>query len=130
MSTVPNSGTPAPANNAKTLTISDSMSGNYGRPASGGPPVPGKQEGIAPTSGAGPGPTPAYQISMAGAAPTNGGSDMGHGATQIVAQPDATGHPSGDASGGGTVGDSGPQGAAPASTDMDYASDIANPGAG
>lgn len=131
MSTVPNADTPAPANNAKTLLISGSA-GMYGRPASGGPPVAGKQEGNPDSTGAGvpPGPTPIYQISMSGAPVSTGGTqvgaDIGSGATIIAGQPDATGHPAADAVGGGTVGNSGNQGAPPASTDLDYASDIAN----
>ncbi len=105
MSTVPKADTPPPANNAQTLTIGDG-SGMYARPTAGGAAVGNNQ-------GAGPGPAPGYSISMAGVTPGSDGTgaqvgpNMGHGATMIVAQPDATGHPSGDIAGGGTVGNSG-----------------------
>lgn len=90
MSTVPKAGDPAPADNSQTLLISGSA-GMYGRPANGGAPVAGKQEGNAPTSDAPAGATPGYSINMTGAAVTDGGPNMGHGATQIVAEPSATG---------------------------------------
>ena len=124
MTTVPKSDTPAPANNANVKLVSDSMSGNYGRPASGGPPVPGKQEGNAPsnppTADKVPGadtynPQP-YRGADVGVAGTQVGPDMGSGATIIV--PDSGDRPSGDvagATGGGTVGASGPQGPGPGS---------------
>jgi hypothetical protein len=105
MTTVPKAGEPAPPNNAKTTLLSGSA-GMYGRPASGGPPVAGKQEGNAPVSDAPAGPTPGYSINNSGGAPvTTGGPNVGHGATQIVAQPDATGAPE-TATDGGTVGTS------------------------
>lgn len=122
MTTVPTPDTPAPANNAK-ITLLSSDENLYVRPTAGG-----NAAGSATDAAAGP--TPAYSISMAGNAPTGAGPDVGHGATIIVAQPDATGHPAGDAQGGGTVGNSGDQGAPPASTDMDFVSDLANPEAG
>lgn len=134
MTTVPKAGDPAPANNAKTLTVSDAMSGNYGRPASGGAPVAGKQEGNAPASVA-PGVIPnsatAYSPpppAPVTAASTQAGADVGSGTTIIAGQPDATGHPIGDISGGGTVGDSGNQGdtGAPSTirTDFPKSSDL------
>lgn len=102
MTTVPTPDTPAPANNAKTLLLQSDPS-LYVRPTAGG--------NAAGTAGDAPaGPTPGYAVNMAGNAPAGGGPDMGHGATQIVSQPDATGHPAGDAVGGGTVGNSGNQG--------------------
>src|SRR5258708_2775366 len=113
MTTVPKADTPPPANNAKTTIVSDSMSGNYGRPASGGPPVAGKSEGNPPSGGASAGAIPGYSINWAGNAPSMGGTqvgaDVGSGATIIAGQPDATGHPVSDAN-LGTVGDSGNQG--------------------
>ena len=118
MTTVPKAGDPAPANNAKTLTLTGSA-GMYGRPTSGGPPVAGKQEGNAPTSGAPSDPIPGMSAYIppppapVTAGGTQAGADVGHGATIVAGQPDATGHPSGDISGGGTVGDSGNQGAGP-----------------
>lgn len=121
MSTVPDSSTPPPANNAKTTLLSSDPN-LYVRPTAGG-----NASGDASVPG---GATPGYSINMAGNAPAGGGPNIGYGATQIVAQPDATGHPSGDAIGGGTVGNSGDQGAAPASQDIDYASDVSNPSAG
>lgn len=109
MTTVPKAGDPAPANNANTTLISGSA-GMYGRPASGGAPVAGKQEGNPPASVA-PGPIASYVFNLSGNAPSEGGTqvggDMGHGATQIVAQPDATGAPE-TATDGGTVGYSKP----------------------
>ena len=118
MTTVPKPDTPPPANNANTTIVSDSMSGNYGRPASGGPPVAGKSEGNPPTGGAPSGSVPGYAINWSGNPPSTSGypagPDIGHGATQIVASPDETGHPASDAS-MGTVGDSGNQGAGPGS---------------
>ena len=90
MSTVPKADTPPPANNAKTYTISGSA-GMYGRPTNGGAPVAGKQEGNPAGGDAPAGPTPGYSISMTGAAVPDGGPNIGHGATQIVAEPGATG---------------------------------------
>lgn len=103
MSTVPKADTPPPANNAKTYTISGSA-GMYGRPTNGGAPVAGKSEGN-PSGGDAPAAsdTPGYSINMTGAAVTDGGPNIGHGATQIVAEPNATGAPE-SATGGGTVG--------------------------
>jgi hypothetical protein len=125
MTTVPKAGDPAPANNAKTLTLTGSA-GMYGRPASGGPPVAGKQEGNPPGGDAPPGVIPnsatAYGLPsgpFGSAAPvstanTMAGPDMGSGATIVF--PDSgnmeSGLPDAQASGGGTVGDSGNQGAA------------------
>jgi len=54
---------------------------------------------------------PGNKLVQAGADPSVGntqvGPNFGHGATIIMAQPDATGHPASDTAGGGTVGDSG-----------------------
>ena len=104
MSTVPKADTPPPANNAKTHTISGTA-GMYGRPANGGAPVAGKQEGNPPGGDAPAGPTPGYSINLTGAAVTDGGPNVGHGATQIVAEPNASGAPE-TATDGGTVGTS------------------------
>lgn len=116
MTTVPKADTPPPADNSNKTLVSDSWSGNYGRPTSGGAPLAGLPAGNPPTE-APPGPTPGYSINMSGAAPSTGGTqvgaDVGAGATIIAGQPDATGHPAGDAVGGGTVGNSGNQGAGP-----------------
>lgn len=120
MTTVPKAGDPPPANNAKTLILSGSA-GMYGRPTSGGPPVAGKQEGNPPGGDAPPGVIPnsasAYNPpapSPVSAANTTAGPDMGSGATIVF--PDSgnmeSGLPDAQASGGGTVGDSGNQGAA------------------
>lgn len=101
MSTVPTPGTPAPANNAKTTLLSSDPS-LYARPTAGY-----NASGDAAVAS---GVTPGYSINPSGAAPSTGGTQVGsdfQGATQIVAQPDATGHPSSE-TGGGTVGDSGP----------------------
>ncbi len=122
MTTVPKAGDPPPANNAQTKTVSDAMSGNYRRPASGGPPEAGNSAGT-PGPTAGPATNlPGYAINWAGNPPSTGGTqvgeDVGSGATIIAGQPDATGHPASDASGGGTVGDSGNQGAGPGPTPM------------
>lgn len=103
MSTVPKAETPPPANNAKTTTITGSA-GMYGRPAQGGAPVAGKQEGNPPTE-APAGLVPGYAINLSGAAVTDGGPNIGHGTTQIVAEPNATGAPE-TATDGGTVGKS------------------------
>lgn len=118
MTTVPKPDTPAPADNSNTTLLSSDLN-LY----------------VRPTAGLNAGPAPASipqidQINRPGNAPTNAGPDMGHGATQIVAQPDGTGHPAGDAIGGGTVGNSGDQGALPATTDLDFASDAAHPETG
>ena len=102
MSTVPRADTPPPANNAKTYTLSGSA-GMYGRPTAGGNAVGGTPAGG--SSNAPPGPTPSYSINMTGAAVTNGGPNIGHGATQIVAEPNASGAPE-TATDGGTVGTS------------------------
>lgn len=106
MSTVPKADTPPPANNAKTLTL-QSAPGLYVRPTAGG----NASGDVYAAPHEVPGPD-AY-TPPAPSAPANAGPSFGHGATQIVAQPDATGHPHGDTAGGGTVGDSGPQGAGP-----------------
>src|SRR2546430_2011904 len=100
MSTVPKADTPAPENNAETKLVSDAMSGNYGRAASGGPPEAGNPAGT-------PGPTapaanvPGYAINWAGNPPSTGGyqvgADIGPGATILAGQPDATGYPVGNA---------------------------------
>lgn len=116
MTTVPKAGDPPPANNAKTTIVSDSKSGNYGRPTAGGNVAGGTPEGG--SSNAPAGPTPGYAVNWSGAPVSTGGTqtgaDIGSGATIIAGQPDATGHPAGDASGGGTVGDSGNQQLGPA----------------
>ena len=132
MSTVPKADTPPPANNAKTHTISGTA-GMYGRPANGGAPVAGKQEGNPPGGDAPAGATPSnpivggiatappagsllqalanpgYPIAQAGAPASTGdtqtGPNIGHGATQIIAEPNATGAPE-SATDGGTVGKS------------------------
>src|SRR6184192_1440888 len=98
MSTVPKADAPPPANNAQTKLVSDAMSGNYGRPASGGAPQAGRPEGT-PGAGAPPAPNlPGYAINWAGNPPSTGGyqvgADIGPGATILAGQPDATGHPS------------------------------------
>lgn len=115
MSTVPGPDTPAPPDRHETVTVSDAKSHDYGRLAAGGN-APAAGDGPQPAADAPPGETPsmsAYDLNWSGAAVDSGGTqagaNFGHGATQIVAQPDATGHPSADASGGGTVGDSGQQ---------------------
>jgi hypothetical protein len=114
MSTVPKADTPPPANNANTTLVSDPWSGNYGRPTAGGAATGDNQgnagPGVTPGMGAYTPPGPA----SVGAANTQAGPDMGHGATIMV--PSSGDRPSGgkqDATGGGTVGDSGNQGNAP-----------------
>lgn len=108
MTTVPKAGDPPPANNAQTKTVSDAMSGNYGRPASGGAPEAGRPQGT-PGPTAGPGPTQGFQYDMNGAPPSTGGTqvgpDMGHGATKVGPTGD---RPSGgkESASGGTVGQS------------------------
>ena len=118
MSTVPKADTPPPANNAKTLLVSDAGSHGYRRPTAGGNAQGGAPEGG--SSNAPTGTTPGYSISMSGAPVSVGNTQTAgvvfEGSTLIVPQPDATGHPKGDISGGGTVGDSGPQGAGPGPT--------------
>ena len=118
MSTVPKADTPPPANNAKTTLVSDAGSHGYRRPTAGGNAQGGTIEGGSSSAPAGP--TPDYSISMSGGPVSAGGTQTAgvvfNGATLVVAQPDATGHPKGDTSGGGTVGDSGPQGAGPGPT--------------
>ena len=104
-STVPGPSTPAPADNHHTTTVSDAMSGNYGRPTAGGNTVGGTPLGG--SSSAPPGnimggysiPSPA-PVSNGG---TQVGPDMGHGATIVVNQ--SGDRPSGGSSpkGGGTV---------------------------
>jgi hypothetical protein len=91
---------------------------DYGRPTSGGHPDAGKQEGTPPGGDAPPGVVPGDSINKAGAPVSTGGTqagpDIGHGATIVV--PNMGDRPSGgklDATGGGTVGDSGDQGAGP-----------------
>lgn len=132
-STVPKADTPPPANNAKTTLISSDPS-LYARPTAGGNVAPGAPEGGSGAAPAGATPynpiygginsaglqgslssaeaDPAYMMVQKGADPSTGGTQVGpnfgHGATIIMAQPDATGHPEGDISGGGTVGNSGP----------------------
>lgn len=80
MSTVPQAGDPAPADNSHTTLIGNG-SGMYARPTAGG--NASGDAGDAPA-----GPTPGYSINMTGApVSTNGtqaGPDMGHGATQIL----------------------------------------------
>ena len=110
MTTVPQSDTPAPADNSAEKLLSSDSQQLYARPTAGG--------NAAGTAGDAPaGPTPGYSISMAGASTSEGlspgvgtGPDMGHGAT-IVA-PDMQGEsglPDAQAVGGGTVGNSGSQ---------------------
>lgn len=124
MTTVPTPDTPAPANNAQTKLVSDSMSGNYGRPASGGPPVAGKSEGNAPTNPPTADKVPGaeaynpqpYRGNVPGTSGTMVGPDFGHGATEVM--PQSGDRPSGgdqayDMDNPGTVGDSGDQGAGP-----------------
>lgn len=126
MSTVPKADTPPPANNAKTLTL-QSDENLYVRPTAGGnrsgqasgplgtapdaPPAGNVPANPIKDSLSGAVNDPSYQMANPGADPSVGGTqtgpNFGHGATQIVAQPDATGHPAGDISGGGTVGNSG-----------------------
>ena len=136
MSTVPGPGAPAPANNAQTLLL-QSDPGLYVRPTAGGN-TSGAASGALGTA---PGQPPAGNImgnySVPSPAPvstggTQTGPDMGHGATIVVSDSGSveSGLPDAQAVGGGTVGDSGNQGAPPVSTDMDYASDMANPNDG
>jgi hypothetical protein len=92
--------------------ITSDQGANYGRPTSGGPPVAGKSEGNPNSSGAGvaPGVIPgaeAYRPNLAGNVDPNP-TISGAAIVRPTSQPDATGHPAGDTSGGGTVGDSGP----------------------
>jgi len=109
MTTVPKAGDGPPPNNAQTKTVSDAMSGNYGRPASGGAPQAGRPEGT-PGPTAGPGPIQGPSYNMAGNAPSAGGyqvgPDMGHGATEVIAS--SGDRPSGgkESASGGTVGNS------------------------
>ncbi len=121
MSTVPKSDTPMPPNNAKITLVSDSMSGNYGRPASGGAPQAGRPEGSPapdpPTADKVPGPDAympsPYRGEIPGTSGTLVGPDMGAGATIVM--PNSGDRPSGGKDGAdlGTVGDSGPQGPGP-----------------
>jgi hypothetical protein len=92
MSTVPGPGTPAPANNAKTLTLK-SDSGSYARPSAGGNAADPMASANGPfvSSATYPAVTeaPANKVPGAGAyskpAPADTGSpNMGHGATQIL----------------------------------------------
>src|SRR5439155_22645236 len=105
MSTVPGPDSPAPADNHIVHTVSDAKSHDYGRMSAGGNAT--GDAGDAPA-----GAVPGYAVDMDGEPPDTGGTqtgpDIGHGATQVVPEPGATGL-AGDASGGGTVGDSGPQ---------------------
>ncbi len=119
MTTVPGPDTPAPADNHMVHTVSDAKSHDYGRPTAGNNSEPGGSQlgpgASAPDAPAGA--VPGYAINLAGAdvgvGNTQTADEVFQGTTLIVPQPDATGHPLGDTSGGGTVGDSGPQGASP-----------------
>ena len=87
----------------------------YGRPASGGPPIAGKSEGNPPASpppGVVPGPE-AYRPNLAGNAFPN--SSINVDGARLV-HPDSGNMPSGGkhSADRGTVGDSGDQGAGPA----------------
>jgi hypothetical protein len=120
MTTVPGSDTPMPADNHK-ITLLQSDENLYVRPTAGtNAASAGSSLGPGPTAADAPaGLVPGYAINWSGAAASTGGTqvgnDVGSGATIIAGQPDATGHPAGDAN-GGTVGDSGPQGAGPGPT--------------
>ncbi|SRR5713226_5629604 len=118
MSTVPGPDTPKPADNHIVHTVSDPMSHGYGRPTAGGNQVSGNELGGSGNVPAGP--VPGYAIDWNGGAVsvggTQAGADIGSGTTIVAGQPDATGHAVSDTSGGGTVGDSGPQGAGPGPT--------------
>ena len=105
MTTVPKADTPAPANNAKTTLVSDSMSHGYGRPTAGGNATGDAPAPAGNVMGGYSVPAPA-PVSTGG---TMAGPDFGHGATIVGPSAD---RPSGasDVSGGGTVGNSGPQG--------------------
>jgi len=111
MTTVPRPDTPAPADNHIVHTVSDAKSHDYGRPTAGGNAVGGTS--IGGSSDAPAGAMPGYAINWLGESPSVGGTQTAgetfEGTTLIVPQPDATGHPVGDAMGFGTVGDSGYQ---------------------
>lgn len=127
----------APRDNTHTTLLESNSQQLYGRPTAGGNIVSGTDiggrgdapagaipnnpimGGIATTPPAGDlmsaAAAPDYPAVQVGANPSTGdtqaGPDMFHGATQVVA--DSGDRPSGgkaDATGGGTVGDSGPQG--------------------
>jgi hypothetical protein len=124
VTTVPKADTPPPANNAQT-TLLQSDPNIYVRPTAGGnvsgtiDSAPGSMPGQG-GPGAGAGAVPGYSINWAGNPPSVGGTqvgaDIGSGSTILAGQPDATGHPDSDVSGGGTVGYSGPQQAGPGPT--------------
>src|SRR5437773_1423991 len=122
MSTVPKADAPPPENNAQTKLVSDAMSGNYGRPASGGPPIAGKSEGNPGSQAPPAADIPGYAINWAGNAPSTGGyqvgPDMGSGSAVVI--PSSGDRPSGGKEGAeiGTVGNSGNQGAGPGPTPM------------
>ena len=117
--TVPKADTPPPADNSKTFTLQSNSHELYGRPTAGNNQIPGASAlgpgASAPAADAGS--IPGYAVNWAGEPPSAGGTqvgaDVGSIATIIAGQPDATGHPFSDTSGGGTVGDSGNQGAGP-----------------
>ena len=117
--TVPKADTPAPPDNSKTFTLQSNSHELYGRPTAGNNQVPTASAlGPGPSAPAAPaGSIPGYAVNWSGAPVSVGGTqvgaDVGAGATILAGQPDATGHPFGDTSGGGTVGDSGNQGAGP-----------------
>lgn len=116
MGSPPNGGKPGAFN---IVTDSNSPTANaYSRPTAGGN-ASGPADGplgtapARPPAGVVPGPE-AYRPPTPGPATAGGtqaGADIGSGATIIKGQPDATGHPASE-TGGGTVGDSGPQGGA------------------
>ncbi len=115
-STVPKADTPAPANNAKTLLLNSNSRELYARPTAGGNAMGGTPEGGSSPAG---GPIPGYAVNWSGADGGTGSTQVAgevfQGSTLVVPQPDATGHPAGDAN-GGTVGDSGPQQVGPGPT--------------
>jgi hypothetical protein len=109
MSTVSNTPVPPKTVAPKSNITSDSVGKDYwNKPTQGGnsagQTVNGRPVDVPPgvVPGAG-----AYSPNLAGNAFSNPTID---GAKIVAnnAQPDATGHPAGDTSGGGTVGDSGP----------------------
>lgn len=140
MSTVPKSDTPPPPNNAKTLTLqsdpnlyvrptaggnrSGETSGPLGNAPAAAPagdipynPIHGGIDGAPPDGSLTTAYNdPNYMMANAGTIPgthgTQVGPNMGHGATIVTNNSGdrPSGAPDGAVSGGGTVGDSGPQG--------------------
>jgi hypothetical protein len=105
VTTVSNTPVPPKVVSPKSNITSDSVGGSagYARPTAGGNAT--GQNTPAP-AGVIPGPD-AYRPHLPGNVDPNP-TISGAAIVRPTSQPDATGHPAGDTSGGGTVGDSGP----------------------